>query len=538
MIQLIQYWLRLDLLLYAHFERTPILIHIVRQVAPSRILHPTSSKAMKLLSDLQMFLCPSRVGMGHFDSIRFSNRKERRFSLILLFLRNVVTGDEIWCLEYDLETKRQSTKWTYLERNLLMKVRTSKSETTMMITSFYSRGIIHREFHREDSSTTGVFYKGVMDWLWKRIQQVRPNLLDSGFVQETFCWNQDFRLDCNWNSVLAFHEAYFTNDEAQVNRSACSDMRDGREPCVEDIRASINKRCSGMSHCHYNFTEDHPERECRCKGVIYLRYSCIPESNINKFCNIKITGTSGYISSPGYPRFYPKVSNCTWSIESSVGQEMKLVVLDMDLRPGIQTRGKELCPDSLVILENNHRVLYTCGQADDKTRIPIQSTGGHLQVAFKSNEFLPSRGFLLYYKSVKEALSYRSNNTDDSDTLHEGDVVEVYLKKYKYIEEILIPAACVVGLVFGNVAIILLIQKIRKQRKSSSSHHNGRSSSVPPSGSSNTQVPQTLHVPTTVSTDTAIPSITRKEAPPIPPKPIIHPLPIVRQAPRVLMTDL
>ncbi|GIY15908.1 hypothetical protein CDAR_53851, partial [Caerostris darwini] len=34
--------------------------------------------------------------------------------------------------------------------------------------------------------------------------------------------------------------------------------------------------CSGMSHCHYNFTEDNPERECRCKGVIYLRYSCIP----------------------------------------------------------------------------------------------------------------------------------------------------------------------------------------------------------------------------------------------------------------------
>ncbi|GIY21973.1 CUB domain-containing protein [Caerostris extrusa] len=64
----------------------------------------------------------------------------------------------------------------------------------------------------------------------------------------------------------------------------------------------------------------------------------------------------------------------------------------------IQTRGRRLCPDSLVILENNHRILYTCGQADDKTRIPIQSTGGHLQVTFKSNEFLPSRGFLLYYK--------------------------------------------------------------------------------------------------------------------------------------------
>ncbi|GFY50559.1 hypothetical protein TNIN_86061 [Trichonephila inaurata madagascariensis] len=102
------------------------------------------------------------------------------------------------------------------------------------------------------------------------------------FIQETFCWNQDFRLDCTWNSVLAFHEAYFTNDGAQVNRSTCADIRDGREPCIEDIRTSINKRCSGMSHCHYNFTVDHPERECRCKGVIVLRYSCIPGATVSR----------------------------------------------------------------------------------------------------------------------------------------------------------------------------------------------------------------------------------------------------------------
>ncbi|GFW66868.1 CUB domain-containing protein [Trichonephila clavipes] len=423
--------------------------------------------------------------------------------------------------------------------------------------------------------------------------------LEGEFIQETFCWNQDFRLDCTWNSVLAFHEAYFTNDGAQVNRSTCADIRDGREPCIEDIRTSINKRCSGMSHCHYNFTVDHPERECRCKGVIVLRYSCIPETKIDKFCNIKIAGTSGYISSPGYPRFYPKVSNCTWNLESSIKQEMKLSILDMDMRPGVQSRGKELCPDSLVILENAHKVRYTCGQANDKTRIPVLTTGGHVQVAFKSNEFLPSRGFLLYYKfngcqklppprlgylvysnnrsalymcckghvfndtlsnslllqcvdgtywngtvspclTIKEALRSRSNNSEDYD-IHEADVVEVYLKKYKYIEEILIPAACVVGLVFGNVAIILLIQKIRKKRKASSSHHNGRSTSVPPSTSS-TQVPQTLHVPTTVTVDTNVPPVFPKDtpptAPPIPPKPRTPQPPIVRQAPRVLMTDL
>ncbi|GFY50560.1 uncharacterized protein TNIN_86071 [Trichonephila inaurata madagascariensis] len=142
--------------------------------------------------------------------------------------------------------------------------------------------------------------------------------------------------------------------------------------------------------------------------------------------------------------------------------------------------------------------------------------------------------------TIKEALRSRSNNSEDYD-IQEADVVEVYLKKYKYIEEILIPAACVVGLVFGNVAIILLIQKIRKKRKASSSHHNGRSTSVPPSTSS-TQVPQTLHVPTTVTVDTNVPPAFPKDtpptAPPIPPKPKTPQPPIVRQAPRVLMTDL
>ncbi|PRD27987.1 UNVERIFIED_CONTAM: hypothetical protein NCL1_33778 [Trichonephila clavipes] len=150
------------------------------------------------------------------------------------------------------------------------------------------------------------------------------------------------------------------------------------------------------------------------------------------------------------------------------------------------------------------------------------------------------------FSAIKEALRSRSNNSEDYD-IHEADVVEVYLKKYKYIEEILIPAACVVGLVFGNVAIILLIQKIRnsaffsRKRKASSSHHNGRSTSVPPSTSS-TQVPQTLHVPTTVTVDTNVPPVFPKDtpptAPPIPPKPRTPQPPIVRQAPRVLMTDL
>ncbi|GFT36255.1 histone-lysine N-methyltransferase SETMAR [Nephila pilipes] len=63
------------------------------------------------------------------------------------FLKPIVTGDESWCLEYDPETKRQSSEWTSPGKGRPMKVRASKSKTkTMLLVFFDSRGIIHHEF--------------------------------------------------------------------------------------------------------------------------------------------------------------------------------------------------------------------------------------------------------------------------------------------------------------------------------------------------------------------------------------------------------
>ncbi|XP_015926632.1 uncharacterized protein [Parasteatoda tepidariorum] len=415
------------------------------------------------------------------------------------------------------------------------------------------------------------------------------------FIRRRFCWNQDFRLDCSWNSVLAIHEAYFTNNETEVNRTSCFNNRDGRLPCTEDLRIPLNRRCSGTSHCSFNLTEDHPDRECFCKGVIILVYSCVKESDINKFCNSKITSTSGYISSPGYPRYYTKVSNCTWTIESSIMQEMKLTILDLNMRTGIQARGREICPDNLMVLENGHKIRYTCGHLKKETMIPLTTRGGLVKVRFQSNEFLPSRGFLLYYKfngcrqlppprlgylvysnnrsalymcckghvfndslsnslllqcidgtywngtvsscmSMEEAIRLRSNDTNFATTPN-VDIVEVYLRKHNYVEEILIPMACVVGLVFGNVAIILLIQKIRKKRKTSASNHNGRSTSEM---KKSTSKPQTLQVPVNIPIDSTIPPITNLPGSPraVSIVPASRPIPTIKQAPRVLMTDL
>ncbi|GFT31759.1 histone-lysine N-methyltransferase SETMAR [Nephila pilipes] len=72
------------------------------------------------------------------------------------FLKTIVTGDESWCLEYDPETKRQSSEWTSPGKGRPMKVRASKSKTkTMLLVFFDSRGIIHHEFLRQGSTVTG-----------------------------------------------------------------------------------------------------------------------------------------------------------------------------------------------------------------------------------------------------------------------------------------------------------------------------------------------------------------------------------------------
>ncbi|GFT73111.1 HTH_48 domain-containing protein, partial [Nephila pilipes] len=77
-----------------------------------------------------------------------------------IILKTIVTGDESWCIEYDPETKRQSSEWTSPRKGRPMKVRASKSKTkTMLLVFFDSRGIIHHEFLRQGSTVTGAFYK-------------------------------------------------------------------------------------------------------------------------------------------------------------------------------------------------------------------------------------------------------------------------------------------------------------------------------------------------------------------------------------------
>ena len=90
------------------------------------------------------------------------------------FLKTIVAGDETWCFQYELLTKRQSAVWKSPEDSPPRKVRLQKLKVkTMLITFFDSEGMIHKEFVPEGSTVNEQSYLGMMQRLLTRIRRIR-----------------------------------------------------------------------------------------------------------------------------------------------------------------------------------------------------------------------------------------------------------------------------------------------------------------------------------------------------------------------------
>jgi len=97
------------------------------------------------------------------------------------FIKNIVTGDETWCFQYDPETKRQSAEWKLPEEARPQKSRLEKSKVKTMLVCFYDyKGIVHKEFLPHGQTINGDVYLAILKRLMLRIQRVRPEFRETG----------------------------------------------------------------------------------------------------------------------------------------------------------------------------------------------------------------------------------------------------------------------------------------------------------------------------------------------------------------------
>uniref|UniRef100_A0A224YQR1 CUB domain containing protein n=1 Tax=Rhipicephalus zambeziensis TaxID=60191 RepID=A0A224YQR1_9ACAR len=237
------------------------------------------------------------------------------------------------------------------------------------------------------------------------------------------CSRYEVRLRCDDGELVAIHDAMYASEpppDAPPARPGCGPIfettQDGAtvtststapSPCEQDLRLAINSRCSGEVHCLFSLSRDQAERRCRGEGSLLVRYRCLNERSLMQKCGAHVRSpTEGYLSSPGFPHFYPALSNCSWLLEASPGQTIVLRILDLSIRPPrpgapgplFDTLSESDCAeDALSVLESGRPLLVACGESRLSLRT-LRSTGRRLVVRFRTRSFVPARGFLLKYK--------------------------------------------------------------------------------------------------------------------------------------------
>ncbi|XP_037932807.1 protein GVQW3-like [Teleopsis dalmanni] len=79
------------------------------------------------------------------------------------FMKRIITGDETWVYEYDVETSQQSSEWRFKNEPKPKKPRKSRSKIKVMLTVFFDyRGVVHYEFLLEGHTINKEYYLVVM----------------------------------------------------------------------------------------------------------------------------------------------------------------------------------------------------------------------------------------------------------------------------------------------------------------------------------------------------------------------------------------
>lgn len=93
------------------------------------------------------------------------------------FIKRIVTGDETWVYEFDMQTSQQASEWRLPTEPKPKKARQSRSKVKVMLTVFFDyRGVVHSEFLPEGETVNKEYYLSVMRRLREQIRRKRPDL--------------------------------------------------------------------------------------------------------------------------------------------------------------------------------------------------------------------------------------------------------------------------------------------------------------------------------------------------------------------------
>ena len=202
------------------------------------------------------------------------------------------------------------------------------------------------------------------------------------------------KLRCEDGSMMVVREASFTPDWGGVGE--CEGGGEGLAVSNNhDIWRAVVGRCNGHrdTECVFDMGVDLPESVSWGRGRTDVRYSC--EESVHSYCGGRVDGVGeGYISSPGYPRYYLGGRECVWTLVVGKGQKIQLELSDLSLR-----ETGEKCKDSVVIKEEGRTLLSLCGGLTSP--VSLLSATNHVEVRMRTaasrQQLYPRRGLLLHY---------------------------------------------------------------------------------------------------------------------------------------------
>ena len=155
------------------------------------------------------------------------------------------------------------------------------------------------------------------------------------------------------------------------------------------------RKCSGVrsGRCTFDLRTELAESVSWGGGRIDLGYSC--QAGVLSYCGGRVSVSGeGFISSPGYPRYYLGGRECVWTIQAEQGQRIELEVVDLALRDT-----GDQCEDSVQVREEGLTLMSLCGDLEGRADVASTSRQVELRMrtAASKQSLYPDRGLLLHY---------------------------------------------------------------------------------------------------------------------------------------------